>query len=275
MGPISPGSVPPGSLLNPMPTLTVDGRERSYLLDVPKNPQGLVLVCHGFGGSAEDMRGWAGFSKVLDSHSFVFAYPDGLPDAKGKRNFQVEYQFQDPKINDVTFVQQLVAHLVKQYKLDPKRVFCTGMSNGADFSYYLARQPKPLVCAIAPIAGCMMVGWDKTLTARNRIPIMEVHGTKDTVTLWDGDLQNRDGWGAYLGTEAVAAHWEKSLTLIERESKTSDKLTRTRWWTKRDTTEFVLYTIDGGGHDWPAHLEDPKRSLAEEILQFFEKHSKK
>ena len=119
------------------------------------------------------------------------------------------------------------------------------------------------------------MGWDKALAAKNRIPIMEVHGTKDAVTLWDGDLQNRDGWGAYLGTEAVAAHWVKSLSLIERESKTSDKLTRTRWWTKRDATEFVLYTIDGGGHDWPAHLEDPKRSLAEEILEFFEKHSKK
>ena len=221
------------------------------------------------------MRGWAGFSKILDAHPFVFAYPDGLPDAKGKRNFQVEYQFQDPKINDVKFAQQLVAQLVRQYKLDPKRVFSTGMSNGADFSYYLARQTKPLVRAIAPIAGCMMVGWDKTLTAKNRIPIMEVHGTKDNVTLWDGDLQNRDGWGAYLGTEAVAAHWGKSLSLTEREAKTRGKLTRTRWWTKRDTTEFVLYTLDGGGHDWPAHLEDPNRSLAEEIVLFFEKHSKR
>ena len=258
-----------------MPTITVEGRERSYLLEVPKNPQGLVLVCHGFGGSAEDMRGWAGFSKILDAHHFVFAYLDGLPDAKGKRNFQVEYQFQDTKINDVKFAQLLVAQLIKQYKLDPKRVFCTGMSNGADFSYYLARQSKPIVRAVAPIAGCMMVGWDKTLTAKNRIPIMEVHGTKDAVTLWDGDLKNRDGWGPYYGTEAVAAHWVKSLALSERDSKTSGTLTRTRWGTKRDATEFVLHTINGGGHDWPTHLDDPKRSLAEEILGFFEKHSKR
>jgi len=258
--------------------LIVDGHERSYLLDVPKQLKpgaGLVLVCHGFGGSAEDMRSWAGFSKILDSHRFVVAYPNGLLDAKGKRNFQVEYQFQDPKINDVKFAQQLIAHLVKQYTLDPKRVFSTGMSNGADFSYYLARQKNPLIRAIAPIAGCMMVGWDKTLTAKNRIPILEVHGTKDNVTLWNGDLQNRDGWGPYYGTEAVVAHWVKSLSLTEREEKTSGKLTRTRWGTKRDATEFVLYTIDGGGHDWPTHLDNPNRSLAEEILGFFEKHSKK
>ena len=261
-----------------MQTITVDGRERSYLLDMPKLLKpgaGLVLVCHGFGGSAEDMRDWAGFSKILEAHNFVFACLDGLPDAKGKRNFQVEYQFQDPKINDVKFAQQLVARLVKQYTLAPRRVFCTGMSNGADFSYYLARQTKPIVRAIAPIAGCMMVGWDKTLTAKNRIPIMEVHGTKDNVTLWDGDLKNRDGWGPYYGTEAVAAHWAKSLSLSERETTVSGSLTRTRWWNRQDNTEFVLYTIEGGGHDWPAHLADPKRSLAEEILQFFEKHSKK
>lgn len=255
-----------------MPKITVDGRERSYVLEVPKNPQGLVLVCHGFGGSAEEMRGWAGFSKLADLHSFIFAYPDGLPDTKGKRNFQVEYQFQDPKINDVAFARQLVATLVQQYQLDPKQVFCTGMSNGADFSYYLARQSKPFVRAIAPIAGCMMVCWDKTLTAKNRIPIFAVNGTADTTTLWDGDLANRDGWGAYFGTEVVAAYWVKALGLTERESQTQGKLTRTRWGAKRDKTEFVLYTRGGGGHDWPAHLDNPKRSLAEEILAFFERH---
>lgn len=255
-----------------MPKITVDGRERSYVLDVPKNPQGLVLVCHGFGGGAADMRGWAGFSKLADLHSFIFAYPDGLPDTKGKRNFQVEYQFQDPKINDVAFARQLVATLVQQYRLDPKRVFCTGMSNGADFCYYLARQSKPFVRAIAPIAGCMMVGWDRHLTEENRVSVLAVNGTADTTTLWEGDLPNRDGWGAYYGTEAVAERWVRDLALEKREVQPGKALTRTRWSTKRDRAEYVLYTRHGGGHDWPAHLGNPKRSLAEEILTFFAKH---
>lgn len=255
-----------------MPTITVEGRERSYLVDAPRNPQGLVLVCHGFGGSAGDMRKWAGFTKILDAHSFVIAYLDGLPDAEGKRNFQVEYQFQNPKINDVMFAQELARQLVNQYKLDPKRVFCTGMSNGADFCYYLARQKNPIVRAVAPVAGCMMVCWDKTLITRNRIPIMEVHGDKDNITLWDGDLQNRDGWGAYYGIPAVMSHWVKVQSLTEREIKSVGKITRTRWWTKRDSAEYILYALEGGGHDWPPHLEDPNRSLAEEILLFFETH---
>ena len=259
-----------------METLKIDGRERSYLLDVPKKLRpgaGLVLVCHGFGGSAADMRSWAGFSQILDHHNFAIAYLDGLPDAKGKRNFQVEYQFQNPKIDDVKFARTLAAELIQKFNLDPKKVFCAGMSNGADFSYYLARQRKLFVRAVAQVCGCMMVRWDKTLTAKNRIPILAVNGTADKTTLWDGDLANRDGWGAYYGTETVADYWTKSLALTAKETRTTGKLTRTRWSSRRDGAEYVLCALDGGGHDWPAHLEDPKRSLAEEILRFFERHA--
>ena len=120
----------------------------------------------------------------------------------------------------------------------------------------------------------MMVGWDSHLIATNRIPILAVNGTADKTTLWDGDLQNRDGWGAYYGTETVADYWTKSLALTERETKTTGKLTRTRWRSKRDSAEYVLCALDGGGHDWPPYLEDPKRSLAAEILLFFEKHAR-
>jgi hypothetical protein len=29
------------------------------------------------------------------------------------------------------------------------------------------------------------------------VPILEIHGTNDNVTYYDGDPNNNDGWGAY------------------------------------------------------------------------------
>ncbi len=259
-------------------TLVVDGRTRRYLVDVPSDLHsgaGLILVCHGFGDSPEAIRRYSGFTKLLQQHNFVFAYLEGTQDREGKRNHQVEYAFQDPKIDDVKYVREVVKQLVRQYHLDTNHVFCTGMSNGADFSYYLARQSRPLVKAIAPIAGTMMAAWDTHLSKQRAMAVMEVHGTADEVTLWDGDMANRDGWGAYLGTEAVVKWWRDRLRLTQSATGVMGAVSYTRWGTDRGDSEYVLYTIAGGKHVWPEHLGNPERSLAQEIVTFFEKHSGK
>lgn len=271
----APAQTPTGAI-NGFHSLTVDGRQRSYLLDLPANLSpgaGLILVCHGFGDSPEAIRDYSGFHKLVNEHAFVFAYLEGTRDREGKRNHQVEYAFQDPKIDDVKYARTVVTQLVRQYHLDPKRVFCTGMSNGADFSYYLARQPKPFVRAIAPVAGCMMAVWDAHLTRQSRMAIMEVHGTADEVTLWQGDMANRDGWGAYLGTDAVAKWWVDRLGLTEQEQQEEGGIGLKRWWTDRDSSEYRLYIVPGGKHVWPERLGNPERTLAQEIVAFFEKHS--
>lgn len=255
--------------------LMVDGRQRRYLVDAPRHlhpDAGLILVCHGFGGSPEGIRDYSGFSKRMEEHNFVFAYLEGTRDSAGKRNHQVEYVFQDPKIDDVKYAREVVKALVHRYHLDPKRIFCTGMSNGADFSYYLARQKRPFVRAIAPVAGTMMTVWDSHLNPQSRMAVMEVHGTADEITLWQGDMANHDGWGAYLGTEAVAKWWTDRLKLTLRADSETGSVRCTRWWTKRDLSEYLLYTIPGGRHVWPEHLGNPARSLAEEIIVFFERH---
>ncbi|MCX6380793.1 MAG: hypothetical protein NT023_15190 [Armatimonadetes bacterium] len=256
-------------------SFTLDGRERRYLLDVPQNLKegaGLILVAHGFGDSPDSIRKYSGFHKNLNEHNFVFAYLEGTKDKEGKRNHQVEYAFQNPKVDDVKYARYVVDKLVRQFHLDPKRVFCTGMSNGADFSYFLARQKKPFVKAIAPVAGTMMEVWDKHLTKQSRVSIMEVHGTADEVTLWQGDMANRDGWGAYLSTDAVAKWWVDTLGLTKKDHQEAGGLKLTRWSTDKDTTEYLLYTVVGGKHVWPERLGNSGKTLADEIVAFFEGH---
>lgn len=265
-------------------TLVVDGRERTFLLDIPKHLQpgaALVLVFHGFTGSARGVRRESGFAALAEKYGFVAAYPQGTRDAKGNTFFNVGYSFHESeKVDDVAFARGLSARLVRDLELDPDGVFSTGMSNGGDMSYFLARQPRPFVQAIAPVAGCMMSSWTNALSPQARVSVMEVHGTQDKVTWWAGDPQNREGWGAYLGTEAVMAFWVKGLALersqtIEMPGASAGghgTMRLHRWWTATDNTEVLLYEIRDGGHDWPRHLGDKDRTTAAVIWEFFQAH---
>ncbi len=265
-------------------TLSIDGQERTFLLDVPQNLQpgaALVLVFHGFTGSAEDVRKTSRFTALGEKHGFVVAYPQGTRDAKGNTFFNVGYSFHaNETIDDVRFARELSARLVRDLELDPDAVFSTGMSNGADMSYFLARQPKPFVRAIAPVAGTMMTSWTNRVSPQTRISVMEVHGTGDKTTLWAGDPQNHDGWGAYLGTEEVMAFWGNCLALehsqtreLPGNSPAGARLIRLhRWWTAKDKSEVCLYEIPGGSHEWPADLGNKDRTTAAVIWDFFKAH---
>lgn len=263
--------------------IKVDGIERRFLLDVsPAIRKGgaIILAWHGFGDSPEHFREYLQLRKSIDGRNLVIAYPEGRKDKKGKRNHSVGYKFQDPLIDDVKFAHVIVEQLVKEFNLSRKKVFSTGMSNGADMSFLLARQRKPLVQAVAPIAGTMMVNWDQKLKNQYPISVMAVHGKRDNVTKWEGDLKDEDGWGAYLPIEEVAHRFAKSLSLknftaatMEGSSIVGQGKVEIRTWAHSDSkTEYVLYVLENGKHVWPLQLTSSSKPLSEMIFEFFEKH---
>lgn len=260
--------------------LVFEGRERTFLLDVPpglKPGAPLVIVFHGFTGSAKDVRDLSGFAKVSEQHGFVAVYPQGTRDSNEKTFFNVGYEFhRDQTVDDVQFARGLAARLTKDLGLDPRAVFATGFSNGGDLSFLLGTQREPFVAAIAPVAGTMMKSWAKDFRPAARIPVLAANTRDDKTTLWDGDMSNRDGWGAYLGTEAVLDLWVKGLALELSERK---DLTQTiqlrRWSTAIDATEVRLYVIEAGDHHWPPTLGGERETTAEVLWRFFDAHRPK
>ncbi|MFN0130755.1 MAG: alpha/beta hydrolase family esterase, partial [Verrucomicrobiales bacterium] len=231
--------------------LTFDGRERTFILDVPpglKPGAPLVMVFHGFTGSAKDVRELTGFAKVSEQHGFVAVYPDGTRDSKGKSFFNVGYEFhRDETVDDVEFSRSLAARLTRDLGLDARAVFATGFSNGGDLSFRLGAQRKPFVAAIAPVGGTMMQSWAKDFRPSKRISVLAVNTRDDKTTLWDGDMTNRDGWGAYLSTEAVMDLWVKGLALERSERVDLAKTIQLRRWsTAIDVTEAQLYVLQVG-----------------------------
>jgi polyhydroxybutyrate depolymerase len=254
------------------------GLEREFIIEAPaklSSRPGLIFVFHGFGDSPESIREYSGFGREFQKHDFVVIYPRGYRNKEGKANFQVGYEFQDKSVDDVGFMRELISIAEKRFGINRANVFSTGMSNGGDMSFFLARQNPPIVRAIAPIAGTMMSCWKPSLKSAHPVSVFAVHGTKDDVTRWEGDLNNRDGWGAYWGVEQVIEWWVKSLKLSPSSNLTGtakDGVVRQEWRSKSGEVEFKFFKVIGGGHSWPDSVTSAKLSLAYEIYQFFESH---
>ncbi len=56
-------------------------------------------------------------------------------------------------IDDVGYARVMLDDLARQFNIDKKRVYATGISNGAMMCYRLACELSDRIAAIAPVAG--------------------------------------------------------------------------------------------------------------------------
>ena len=187
-----------------------DNLQRQYRVHIPENlPSNapLVIVMHGYTSSAEVIEGYSKMNDIADENGFVVAYPQGTKDGWGNHFFHVGYDFhQSTEVDDFGYIHALISYLQESLQLSQSNVFAMGMSNGGDMSYMLACQ-SDVIRAIAPVAGCMMKTIYDNCQPSRPIPVLEIHGTLDDVTLVDGDLANEHGWGAYMPLQDTIAFW--------------------------------------------------------------------
>lgn len=239
----------------------------------------LVLVCHGYSGTAQGIMDYSQFNALAEEFGFAVCYPQGTLDGSNTTFFNVGYDFQNNQtVDDVAFVEELIDSLQAMHSLSEQDVFCTGMSNGGDFSYMLACQASETFKAIAPVAGMIMQDIMDDCNPINEVSILEIHGTQDNVTYWQGDPNNNDGWGAYpsipntidfftnmFGLTALSSAVFPDIDPTDGSTVSSDKYTELG-----SCTEVWLYTVDGGGHDWPGSYGNMDISASREAWLFFE-----
>ena len=260
-----------------------NGQIRDYYLYQPNSIQDnapLVFVLHGYGGSAGGMIGYSDMNTIAAEHGFAVCYPEGLSDQGGANFWNVGYAMhQNQTVNDVAFLSSLASYLQDEYGFDTQNTFSTGFSNGGDMSYMLACQANDVFRAIAPVAGCMMEEIYNTCDS-SPVPILEIHGDNDDVTLWDGDMQNNDGWGAYNSVEDGIALWVEindcqngeEIFLPNINLNDGSYIVNHRYFDCIDNAEVWLYEVVGGGHDWPGSDGNMDINTSEEIWNFFSQY---
>ena len=260
-----------------------NGLMRDYFLYLPNSIEDnapIVFLLHGYSGSATGILNYSGMIDVANENGFALCVPQGTSDGSGYNFWNVGYDFhQNQNVDDVDFIMSLAVHLQEQHSLNPENTFVTGMSNGGDMSYMLACQTNNFFKAIAPVAGTMLESIFSTCET-SPIPVFEIHGSNDEVTLWDGDMQNNDGWGAYLSIPDIIDYWSGNNNCIDYENiflpnsslNDGSYIIHRRYFDCLDNSEVWLYEIVDGEHDWPGAYGNMDIQSSQEIWNFFSQY---
>jgi polyhydroxybutyrate depolymerase len=236
-------------------TWTVDGVEREALVALPADTKGgetsapLVFVFHGHGGT---MRHAARtFSLHTQWPEAICVYLQGLPtvgrltDPEGKKpGWQARAGDQGDR--DLKFFDAVLAGLQKEQKVDPKRIYATGHSNGGAFTYLLWGQRGEVFAALAPSAA-VAVGQLKDLKPK---PVLHLAGKNDPLV--------RFGW-----QEITMAALRRLNQCGPGESMNGNL---TRYPSRTGCPVFTW--IHDGGHEFTA-------AAATEIVRFFKEDAPK
>jgi polyhydroxybutyrate depolymerase len=245
-------------------TLRVAGMERSYLLyrpagTLPRTGVPLVLVFHGGGGTAHGIARHTGLTKFAGREGFALVYPQGVRRRwNDGRGIHAAY-------DDVGFVRALLDTLRRELPIDPRRIYATGISNGAVFAHRLACDLPGTFAAIAPVAGAFPARMEPGCTGAAPVAVMAFQGTADHLMPYGGTALGSASSvtsrrGAVLSAERSVAFWARvngcaaapaDSLLPERHAGDGTRVRRSTYAECRRARPVQLYRIEGGGHTWP------------------------
>ena len=152
----------------------VDGVERFAIIYAPKSlPAGKLPLIFSFHGHGDDMENFQYVGLQSAWPDAIVVYFQGLPSRDGYSGWQVEpgeYGDRDLKMVDVA-----LAALKKKYNVDDNRIYATGFSNGAHFTYLLWAARPDVFAAFAPVAGRIR----PTAMPKVPKPILIIGGERD------------------------------------------------------------------------------------------------
>lgn len=278
-------------------SLSVGGLERDYLIHIPPGYDGskaapVVLAFHGGLSNAAQMVHFSGLSDKADQAGFIAVYPNGTGLTEGAHTWNAGNccgYAQRQNIDDVAFVRAVLDDLSRVARIDSRRVYATGMSNGGLMSYRLAAELSDRIAAIAPVGGPMGT---ETCKPSRPVSVMHFHGTDDKFAPFDGGKGERsvsqihffsvghsiDNW-----VRANECPREPVVTPLAARVDDGTKVIRSVFGPGKEGAEVVLFRIEGAGHTWPGRKPSllflGKSTLnisANDLMwEFFEKHARK
>ena len=247
--------------------VVIGGVERTYHLHIPKAVAAsgrkvpLVLVLHGGAGRARRMPRFTGFNRLADEFGFIVVYPQGL-----NRRWN-DGRVGKSSADDVGFLKGLVGHIAERTgKVDRRRVFAAGISNGGFMSMRLACQATDTFLAVAAVTAQFTTWLKPRCRASRPISVLFMNGTRDPLVPYDGGIiaPQFGGRGVAASTRDTVAHWvghngcrrapvTRALPNLRRTD--FSRIERTVWTRCRSGARVELYKVINGGHTWPGKLQ--------------------
>jgi len=294
-------TIPTGRALipgNSTQSLSFAGRERTYLVHLPpaigNSPFPLVLVLHGGGGNAANAARMTQMSALANQENFIVVYPDGTGRLDDKlltwNSGNCCGYALDNQIDDVGFIRALIKKLARDYPIDARRVYVTGISNGGMMSYRLGCELSDKIAAIAPVAGALNVDCKPA----QPVSVIAFHGTNDQNVPYNGGAGSKSidphprtdqsvayamaFWSQFNQCAPTPARDERGNPALSG----ANGIVHDTYSNCANRAGVELYTIKGGGHAWPGGdrltilLDAPTKEISatELMWKFFKQHPK-
>lgn len=243
-------------------SIVVDGLTRTYLLNLPPNYYeasdfSLVIALHGGGGSGEQFESSSLLTNKANAEKFIVVYPDGVQNPLGIRTWNAGNccaYARDNNINDVKFISNLIDHLIANYKINPKKVYATGHSNGGMLTYRLACELSDKIAAFAPNASTMVL--TQPCTVARAVPILHMHSMLDENVPYKGGVGIGPSGNYNPPVDSTLNVFQQKDQCANAAQVITDNsgYRFTKWSSCSGNVSIQYYLTKDGGHAWPGGL---------------------
>jgi len=253
-----------------------DGLTRNYVVEMPRDYDGtrsvpLLVVLHGAGQTPDAIRNVTQFGRLVEELGFLVVYPEAIGLNWNDGRDVPGFPAYDLDVDDVGFIGAVIKRVAASFAIDPRRVYATGMSNGALMTHRLAWEAPELFAAAAPVMGAIPENLLALPPPGASMPMLIMDGTADDVVPWEGGDVYYEGMfiGTLVSVPDSVAFWvahnhciepPEVVALEDVDPQDGTRVYREYYLPGPEDAEVVFYRIEGGGHTWPG--EDYNGSLS-------------
>jgi polyhydroxybutyrate depolymerase len=225
----------------------LNGETRRAIVYPPsvKSANGRAPLVFSFHGHGDNMQNFQHTDMHRAWPEAILVYFQGLPSRDGLAGWQVE-QGQDGN-RDLALVDAALASLREEFKVDESRIYSTGFSNGANFTYLLWAERPGVFAAFAPVAARLRPSVQPTQPR----PILHIAGTEDAQIAYADQLNAIEAARRVNRVTGNGAGCGGGCTIYDAQGGTP-----------------VMTWIHPGGHEYPD-------STSERIAKFFREHPRR
>jgi polyhydroxybutyrate depolymerase len=240
------------------------GRQRYFIVHEPRRidrPLPVVVMLHGFAGTAEWSLRYSGWAEKADAEGFLAVFPEGSrPDHSRPSNYDDNCPAWNDgsgrftacweNVDDVGFLRATVEAIARRYPIDRRRVYIAGFSNGSSLAYRAALEAPGVFAAVGAMSSS---GIRVPLQPLEQpVSLIAMHGAQDPMSPLEGGAIPQFGKIDVRPPVVAAPYaWAQLLGLTQWQRGEGDDYIIERAGPGPRGEEVRFYVLFGRGHLWP------------------------